>query len=111
MLTSLQVTPSTDSVAFVLQVTNTLATPVQMTFSSAQLAEFVVTQGNREVWRWSSDMMFAQAVQNETLADGETLRVEAFWAVPERLSGPLQATGRLLAQGTGVEQTTSFSLP
>jgi hypothetical protein len=49
LLTSLQVTPSSDSVAFVLQVTNTLTSPVEMTFGSAQLAEFVVTQGSREI--------------------------------------------------------------
>jgi hypothetical protein len=56
-------------------------------------------------------MMFAQAIQNERLDEGETLRVEAVWPVSERPSGELQATARLLAQGTNIEQATTFSLP
>jgi len=111
LVSSLQVETSTDSVRFVLQVTNATAAPMALEFSSGQTFDFVVLDGERELWRWSADRMFTQALRSETLAAGETRTYEAAWRPPAGVRGRLVARGYLTARGLRAEQQSYFQLP
>jgi hypothetical protein len=99
-----------DSVVFSLQVTNTAAGPLELSFSSGQSFDFVVMRGAEEVWRWSSDRMFTQALRSDTLAPGETRSYSATWAPVPRASGEYTVHGRLTARNVRAEQSTQFRL-
>lgn len=111
LVSSLQVEPSADGVRFLLQVTNGGTQPMALQFSSGQSFDFVVTQDGRELWRWSADRMFTQALRSETLAPGETRTFSATWNPPAGVHGELVASGFLTARGQRAEQQTRFRLP
>lgn len=111
LVSSLQVEPSADSVRLVLQVTNAQDAPVELEFRSGQSFDFVVLQGERELWRWSADRMFTQALRSETLAPGETRTYTASWAPPAGLRAELVARGFLTAAGHRAEQQSHFRIP
>ena len=111
LVSSLQVEPSADSVQFHLSVTNASAEPVQLTFPSGQSFDFTVTDNGREVWRWSADQMFTQAVRTEMLQPGQTQSYRAAWIPPSGLSGEFMVRGMLTAQEHRVEQETRVRLP
>ena len=99
-----------DSAVFSLQLTNTAATPLRLEFSSGQQFDFVVLRGAQEVWRWSGDRMFTQALQSEALAPGETRTYTATWAPLPGSAGEYTVRARLTARNAPIEQTTSFRL-
>jgi hypothetical protein len=99
-----------DSAVFSLQVTNTAAAPLELSFSSGQSFDFVVLRGTQEVWRWSGDQMFTQAMRSETLGPGETRTYTATWAPTPRTSGEYTVRGRLTARNVRAEQATQFRL-
>lgn len=111
LVPSLQVRPAGNTVHFTLQVSNASNAPVPLEFSSGQSFDFVVLQGGREVWRWSADQMFTQALRSETLAPGATRTYEATWSPPAGLGGELTATGVLTATNRRLEQRSVFRLP
>lgn len=111
LVSTLQVQTRPDSVHFVLQVTNTGEAPVELTFPSGQSFDFVVLDDGREVWRWSADRMFTQAIRTEALAPGETRAYEAAWDPPAGLSGDFVARAHLTAQEHRAEQQAHFRLP
>jgi hypothetical protein len=111
LLPSLQASAVGDTVFFVLQVTNTSTEPVELHYRSGQSYEFVVLQGEREMWRWSADQMFTQALRHERLEPGATLRFEEAWQPPAGLRGELVAVGQLTASNRPVEQRANFRLP
>lgn len=111
LASSLQVEPGGDSVHLVFGVTNTSAEPVELNFSSGQSSDFVVLEGEREVWRWSADRFFTQALRSETLAPGETARYEASWTPPAGVRGPLTARAMLTDQAYRPDASVRFELP
>jgi hypothetical protein len=71
-------------VAFAFVATNPDADPVDVTFRSGQVADIAVYGNDRaEVWRWSDDRMFTQAVRTETVEPGGSLSHRAVWEDPE----------------------------
>ncbi|HEX2187635.1 MAG TPA: BsuPI-related putative proteinase inhibitor [Longimicrobiaceae bacterium] len=111
LVSSLQVETAGDSVRFVLQVTNASAAPARLEFPSGQSFDFVVERDGAELWRWSADRMFTQAVRSETLASGETRTYEAAWRPPAGVGGELVARGILTAGDARAEQQARFRLP
>ncbi|HEX2095539.1 MAG TPA: BsuPI-related putative proteinase inhibitor [Longimicrobiaceae bacterium] len=111
LVSSLQVETSADSIRFVLQVTNTGPTPVTLDFTSGQSFDFVVQQGGREVWRWSADRMFTQALRTETLRPGDTRSFDAAWVPPAGTRGEFVARGFLTARQYRAEQRAQFRFP
>lgn len=111
LASSLRAENAGDSVHFTLLITNASAAPVELTFSSGQSFDFVVEDGRRELWRWSAERMFTQAIRQETLAPGETRRYEASWAPPPGVRGELTVRGILTAREHPLEQRTAFRLP
>lgn len=111
LVSSLQVAAFADSVRFALQVTNAGSAPVELEFASGQTHDFVVSRAGAELWRWSADRAFTQALRGETLAPGETLAFEGTWRVPAGTRGELVARGFLTARGRRAEQQAGFRLP
>ena len=111
LVSSLQVETTPDTVRFVLQVTNTGPAPVTLDFTSGQSFDFVVTRDGGEVWRWSADRGFTQALRSETLAPGETRTYDAAWSPPAGTSGEFLARGFLTAREHRAEQQARFRLP
>jgi hypothetical protein len=111
LLPSLQASAVGDSVHFALQITNTSSEPVELHYRDGQSYDFLVLRGDMEVWRWSSDQMFTQALRHELLQPGETLDFEESWRIPTGLRGELIAVGRLTAENRPVEQRAHFRLP
>ena len=99
-----------DSAVFSLQVTNTRTTPLTLNFNSGQQFDFVVLRGTQEVWRYSGEMMFTQALQSETLAPGETETYTATWSPLPGSAGEYTVRALLTARNAPVEQTTRFRL-
>lgn len=102
-----------DTVVFTLQVTNSSSAPVVFTFPTGQSFDFIVRPAGAgaEVWRWSGDRGFTQAVQTLTLAPGATWTYGARWTPPPGTRGELTAVGRLTSSDRPVERTATFRLP
>ena len=111
LVPSLQVQTSGGSVQFVLQVTNTSSAAVPLEFSSGQSFDFAVVRDGREVWRWSADQMFTQALRSETIAPGATRTYTASWNPPAGMRGEFTASGVLTATNHPVGQRAIFQLP
>jgi hypothetical protein len=102
-----------DTVRLTLQVTNPSTAPVTFTFPSGQSYDFVVRPAGAgaEVWRWSADMGFTQAVRTLTLAPGETWTFGERWTPPPGTRGEFAAVARLTSSDHAVERTAAFRLP
>ena len=112
LVSSLSVEAEGDTVVLALQVTNPYDAPVQVAFPSGQAYDFAVRDaGGRELWRWSADRGFTQAVQSRTLAPGDTWTFTERWAPPAGVRGPLTAVARLASSSHPVEHTSAFRLP
>jgi hypothetical protein len=111
LLPSLQASAVGDSVYFAFQITNTSSEPVELRYRTGQSYDFLVMRGEMEVWRWSSEQMFTQALRQEQLQPGQTLVFEESWRIPAGLRGELVAVGRLTAENRPVEQRAHFRLP
>jgi hypothetical protein len=98
-------------VTFVLQILNTTQAPLDITFPSGQRFDFAVRQGEREIWRWSADMGFTQAVGTERLEGGGTLLYETVWRPEPALRGQFAAVGVLTSSNHPIEQSIRISLP
>ena len=111
LVPSLQVQTSGDTVRFSLQVTNASSTAIPLEFSSGQSFDFAVVRDGREVWRWSADQMFTQALRNETIAPGATRSYTALWNPPAGMRGEFTASGMLTATNHPIGQSAIFQLP
>jgi hypothetical protein len=110
LATSLEVEVRPGVVRFILHATNPTRTSVKLDFSSGQRFDFMVRAGSgTEVWRWSSDQMFTQALGTELVAGGGSLRYEAEWR-PGNRSGTFTAIGRITATNAQLEQRATFEL-
>jgi hypothetical protein len=113
LLTSVRATTfGRDSVHFTLQVTNTSDQPIELTYPSGQSFEFVVVpaQGGGELWRWSSDMMFTQALRTERLDPGETRTHTVPWSPPGEARGEFEVRASLTAMDVRAERAARFRL-
>lgn len=110
LVTSLEVEVRPAAVRFILHVTNPTRNAVRLEFSSGQRYDFVVREASgQELWRWSADQVFTQAMGTETVAAGGTLRYEAEWR-PGNRSGTFTAVGRVTAQNAQLEQHATVEL-
>ncbi|WP_027963913.1 BsuPI-related putative proteinase inhibitor [Halalkalibacillus halophilus] len=67
-------------VTFQMNLTNDTEDEVELTFNSAQRYEIVISDAEgEEVYRYSDDMMFTQAIDYVDLAAGDTLELEQQW--------------------------------
>ena len=111
LLASIQAMVASDSVHFLMQVTNTGVRPIPIEFSSAQMFELIVHQDDMVLWNSSAGQAFAQALRSDTIAAGETRSFQVSWAPPATARGELSVTGVLRNVQAPVQQSTRFSLP
>lgn len=99
-----------EAVVFEFVVRNTGPDPVELTFRSGQIADVTVSDSRTGdvVWRWGSDKMFTQAIQQQVIEPHASLREELVW--PDPSSGEYLAVGRLEAD-VKVEAQSRFTVP
>lgn len=90
-------------VRLVLRLTNLSGTRTELTFPTSQQYDFWVMQGTDEVWRWSDDQAFTQALEKRTIDPQQAITLSEVW-VPER-SGGYVVHGEVKAQGYGRDLT------
>ena len=97
-------------VTFTLSVTNTLAVPATLQFSSGQQFDFQVFRADgTPVWTWSADKGFTLALNSRTLAAGETATWSATWA--PSVKGELNVVGRLASSSHAARSSARFVVP
>ena len=84
-------------VRFTLRLTNVTGKTEQLTFPTGQRYDFWVMDGDEEVWRWSDDRVFIQAITNASIDTQGTLVLTENWT-PDR-SGAFEVFGELAAEG------------
>jgi hypothetical protein len=100
-----------DSVRFELHITNVTPEPISLEFATSQRYDFeVADSGGARLWRWSDAMMFAQALDADVLAPGESRRYGTAWR-PGAAVGVVVASGRLVARNYPIELRTMVELP
>jgi hypothetical protein len=100
-----------DGVTFTLHVTNLADNAVELTFPNGQTHDFVVLDSlGREVWRWSRERMFTQALQNKMLGAKQTATYEERWDGGKRL-GKFTVVAMLKSSNHPVEERVEFALP
>jgi hypothetical protein len=103
--------------AFTFRITNNAKKKLELVFPNGQTHDLVVLDAaGEEVWRWSADRMFTQALQNRVLGAGDTLAYEVVWtpsadAASTERGSTLTALATLLSENHPLEQRTEFSLP
>ncbi|WP_137289721.1 BsuPI-related putative proteinase inhibitor [Natronorubrum halophilum] len=100
---------ATDAVSFAFTVTNEGAEPVELRFTDACKAEFVVSDDGNERWRFTEGRLFAQVLGSETLAPDESATYEAEWSAAE--PGEYTALAELRAKDENCEARTALSVP
>lgn len=69
-----------EPVRMTLVVRNTGTAPLSLTFTSGQRADFIVRRPRGdEVWRWSHDQAFTQAIQTAVLRPQDALTITEAW--------------------------------
>jgi hypothetical protein len=110
LASSVEVEVRGDSVRLVLHVTNPTDQPVALEFSSGQRYDFAVrTRDGTDVWRWSADKSFMQAVGSETIPPGGTLDYSEVWA-PGNRSGSFVAVAELTSTSHRIQEQAAFQL-
>lgn len=107
---SLNVTVGPD-VRFTLHVTNAGDSPIELQFPSGQTHDFaVLDESGREVWRWSANRLFTQALETRSLGVGESASYEERWQ-PGNARGTFTAVAKLTSTNAPIEQRVQFTLP
>lgn len=111
LASSVEIEVRPDTVRLVLHVTNPSNQPVRLEFNSGQRYDFAIrTAGGADVWTWSADKLFAQAVGTETIAPGATLDYAETWA-PGNRKGSFVAIARLASTSHPISEQAAFQVP
>ena len=86
-------------VTLTLAVENIGTAPVALTAPSAQLYDFAVFRGDREVWRWSADRAFAAQITEWTLAPGQRREFSEAWRPAPGIAAPGDYTAEAALMG------------
>jgi hypothetical protein len=98
-------------VRLTLHITNTTDQPLELRFPSGQTHDFaVVDSTGRELWRWSAERMFTQALQTRIVGAGQSVNYEERWN-PGGATGELTAIGQLTSTNHPLVKRVEFSLP
>ena len=110
LATSVQVEVDSSTARMVLHVTNPSSQPVTLEFTSGQRYDFAVrTAAGVDVWRWSADRSFMQALGTETIQPGATVRYAESWDFGKR-TGSFVVVAELVATNHAVTETATFEI-
>lgn len=97
------------TVRFAIEVTNDSRKRVELAFPDGRTHDFTVLDENgREVWRWSKDRMFTQAMQNRLLDAHDSAIYAERWTPPTK--GRYTLVAQLHSENFPVQQRVDFSL-
>ncbi|HHW21510.1 MAG TPA: hypothetical protein GXX26_01330 [Clostridiaceae bacterium] len=105
-----------DNVVFNIQLMSHYTRPVDLTFSSGQQFELVITdEAGKEVYRYSDGKFFTLALINKTLNPGEILSWKDEWDMTDKdgiklTSGNYKATINILVYDMGGEKVDDSEL-
>lgn len=114
--TSVSVDAGKNEAVFKISLKNSSEAPVKVTFTSGQRYELVVTNANNvEVYRYSIDKLFIQAIEEMELAAGEEKNWEEVWNYNAndgtRLpAGEYKVTAQVVAKQTNQQELTGTEL-
>jgi hypothetical protein len=98
-------------VRFAFNVANAGQRRVEVKFPTGQTHDIVVVDSTgREVWRWAEGRVFTEALQNRTIAGGDTLLLEDGWEHPTA-RGKLVVIAQLKSSNYPIEHRVEFTLP
>ena len=101
-----------EGVGFVFHVTNNSSKAIELRFPSGQTHDFVVVDAaGREVWRWSDERMFTQALRNTVLDAGETKSYDGQWFTAAPIRGTFTAVATLKSSNHPIETRVEFTVP
>ena len=110
LVSSVEVEVAANTVRMVLHVTNPTNRPVVLEFSSGQRYDFAVrTADGQDVWRWSADKSFMQALSSQTIAPGATIDFVETWQ-PGNRTGSFTAIAELVATNHRLQERTDFQI-
>jgi hypothetical protein len=113
---AMTLTPSLDvkvgnAVEFAFRVTNESDKRVELMFPSGQTHDIaVLDESGREVWRWSSERMFTQSIQNKLVSARDSISFSERWS-PAGMHGKFTAVASLNSQAYPLEHRAEFELP
>jgi hypothetical protein len=111
LASSVQVEVGGNTVRLVLHVTNPTNQPVALEFSSGQRYDFAIrTAAGQDVWTWSADKSFIQALGTETIAPAGTLNYSEVWE-PGNRRGSFVAIARLTSTNHSIREEAAFQIP
>ena len=110
LASSLSVEVHPDTVRLVFHVTNPTNEPLTLEFSSGQRYDFAIRSGGGDdLWRWSADKSFMQALGAETLAPGATVQYVEVWPTDGR-KGSFVAAAELTSTSHPVQESAQFEI-
>ncbi|MGQ0538926.1 MAG: BsuPI-related putative proteinase inhibitor [Gemmatimonadaceae bacterium] len=108
---SLDVRQRGEDLTFGFRITNNGKKRVELVFPSGYTHDFVVLDAaGEEVWRWSMDRMFTQALRTHMLGSSETLAYEAVWTPPRNAAGEHVVVATLLSENHPLEERAGFDV-
>ena len=96
------------SVRLTLRLTNVSGNATELTFPTSQQYDFWVMRGSREVWRWSDERVFTQAVEHRMIGAQETITLAEPWVAGE--PGDYVVHGEVKAEGYGEDLTGELAV-
>ncbi len=101
---------SNQGVEFKLDVRNNTKKMIELRFADGQTHDFVVQDASgKEVWRWSADRMFTQALQNKLVKSNETATFSEDWDA-KNMHGKFTAIATLRSNNHPIEERVDFEL-
>ena len=85
------------TVTFTLRVVNVAGREEQLTFPTSKQYDFWVTRDDDEIWRWSDEQLFTQAVETRTIDPQGSITLTEPWAAGP--AGEYTVHGELQADG------------
>ena len=110
---TLEVTRRDGKATFALRLANKGKKAIELAFPSGQTHDFVVMDAaGRELWKWSEDRMFTQALQTKVLGKGEESAYSETWTPAAAQRGTtLTVVATLNSTSHTVEQRAEFVVP
>lgn len=110
LASSLSIEVHPDTVRLVFHVTNPTNEPMALEFSSGQRYDFAIRSASgNDLWRWSADKSFMQALSSESLAPGATLQYVETWPTGGR-KGSFVAAAELVSTSHPVQESAQFEI-
>lgn len=109
-LTSTFSVKSNHGVEFTLDVRNNTKKMIELRFADGQTHDFVVQDASgKEVWRWSAERMFTQAIQNQLVKGKEAATFSEDWEA-KNMHGKFTAIATLKSDNHPIEERVDFEL-